>query len=84
MPNQIQKAIESLSRLSRDETVAPVSADVAAKTMPSVCPVCQTKGPFEHVGEDFLCQRYTHVFRVDAKGALVRWWATQNSLPRSS
>lgn len=69
MPNQVQIAIQSLSR----EALEPVAASVA--TCPTVCPVCDAPGPFEHVRKSFLCSSGRHVFAVDASGVLLRWWA---------
>lgn len=59
MPNQMQIAIESLSR----EASAAVSTDVAPVAQKPVCPQCEWKGPFEHLKKGALfCSRCREVF----------------------
>lgn len=48
-------------------------------TVPKSCPICEAKGPFEHLRFGFTCGTCCCWFQLDDKGELYSWGWTQKS-----
>lgn len=48
-------------------------------TTPSTCPICDSKGPFEHLRVGFTCPACFCWFSLNDTGELYQWGWTQKS-----